>query len=202
MKSREHRRSKQSPKPSASDEGTVAVHRLAVRAGAIVALVGLAVLSVAELSELRGELAFARFDRLTRLAGASRYPADLTRFVENACPEADLVMLFAARSPEALWHVTVKCLSWAGNEKLDPMLRLGLGERALRVAALGVRAAPSDYEPWLWLARAQASMGLWEHSELSLRRAGELAPPGTSPTLSGRPVASPGSGPFEQQEQS
>ncbi|MCK4282830.1 MAG: hypothetical protein KAX44_00830 [Candidatus Brocadiae bacterium] len=178
------------------------MRRLAVRAGAVVALVGLAVLSVAELGELRGELAFARFDRLTRLAEASRYPADLTRVVENACPEADLVVLFGARSPEALWHVTVNCLSWAGNEKLDPMLRLGLGERALRVAALGVRAAPSDYEPWLWLARAQASLGLWEYSELSLRRAGELAPPGTSPTLSGRPAVRPGTDLSEQQEQS
>ncbi|GAH75522.1 unnamed protein product, partial [marine sediment metagenome] len=64
------------------------------------------------------------------------------------------------------------------SEELDPLLRLRLAEKAVRSAALAVRAAPSDYEPWLWLARTQASLGLWEQGERCLERAKELAPTG------------------------
>lgn len=142
------------------------------------ALAALVVLVLAEVTELRGELAFARFYRMKQLAEKSRYPADLTKAVQSASAEAELVMLFGGRNPDALWEVIVSCLRWSGREELDPLLRLRLAEKAMRAATLAVRAAPSDYEPWLWLARAQAALGLAEQAQLCLQRAQELAPPG------------------------
>ena len=136
------------------------------------------VLGLAELRELRGEFAFARFDHLRRLARTSRSVGDLTRAVENASAEAELVMLFAESNVDALEQVAVSSLWWSAEERLEPLLRLRLGEKAVRAAALAVRAAPSDYEPWLWLARTQASLGLWKQAERCLARAEELAPAG------------------------
>ena len=163
--------------PTPRDAALVLRH-LAVRAVASAALAAVVVLGVAELRELRGELAFARFYHLQRLAEKSRNPAELTRAVQGAFTEAESVMLFGRGNPDALWEVTVASIWWSTADDLDPLLRLRLGEQAVRAAMLAVRAAPSDYEPWLWLARAQASLGLWKQAQLCLRRAQDLAPPG------------------------
>lgn len=159
-------------------DAAVALRHLAVRAAALAALAVVMVLAVAELRELRGELALARFYHLRRLAEKSRNPTELTRTVQGASTEAELVMRFARGDPDALWEVTLAFLWWSTADNLDPLLRLRLGEQAVRAAMLAVRAAPSDYEPWLWLARAQASLGLWKQAQLCLRRAQDLAPPG------------------------
>ena len=87
-------------------------------------------------------------------------------------------MLFNRGSADALHTVSATCMLWSADEDLDPLLRLRLGEKGVTAAALAVRAAPSDYEPWLLLARAQASLGLWEQARKCLARAQELAPPG------------------------
>ena len=175
---RGHHRSRRSS-ASALDNPDAALRHLVIRAGAMAALVALAVLALAELSELRGELAFARFYRMKQLADKSSYPTDLTKAVRNASAEAELVMLFSKRNPDALWGIIVPCLRWSASEVLDPLLRLRLAEKATRAAALAVRAAPSDFEPWLWFARTQAALGLREHAQLCLKRAQELAPPRT-----------------------
>jgi len=180
MSSGIHRRSRRSSSSPGSLNPDAAIRHLALRVGAVAALAALAVLLLAELGELRGELAFARFLRMKGLAERSRYQADLTRAVHSASAEAELVMFFSQRNPDALWEVVVSSLRWSGREELDPLLRLRLGEKAVRAAALAVRAAPSDYEPWLWLARAQAALGLWEQAQLCLKRAQALAPPGTA----------------------
>ena len=98
--------------------------------------------------------------------------------VRNASAEAELVMFLARGNVDALWEVAVTCLRWSADSDLDPLLRLRMGEVAVRAAVLAVHAAPADYEPWLWLARAQASLGLWEQGRLCLERAQQLAPPG------------------------
>ncbi|MCK4376443.1 MAG: hypothetical protein KAX19_13990, partial [Candidatus Brocadiae bacterium] len=154
---------------------------LVVRPAAVALLALLAALSLGELSELRGEMAFARFYRLLRLANISEgsgRPMELATAVQSACAEAELVMTFSRRNPEALRLIAAAYLSWSESPTLDPMLRLRLGEKAVAAAALAARAAPSDYETWLWLARAQTSIGLWEQAQVCLRRARTLAPPG------------------------
>jgi tetratricopeptide (TPR) repeat protein len=150
--------------------------------------VALTVLAFAQLTELRGELGFMRFCHLRQTAAKSRNPDEFAKAVPAASAEGELVMLFSKGNPDALLEISTSSLRWSGAEGLDPLLRLRLGEKAVRAAALAVRAAPSDYEPWLWLARTQAALGLWEQAQLCLERAQELAPPGEElQLLSARP---------------
>lgn len=190
MSPKKHYRSSRRSSRRQSDNSEGALRFLAVRAGAVVGLVVLIVLLIFEVSELRGELAFKRFYRLERLAEKSRDRDSLSRAVENASSEAELVMFFGKGNPDALWEITVSCLEWSGREELNPILRLRLAERAVGASALAVCAAPSDYEPWLWLARSQAVLGLASQAESALKRAQELAPPGTKLLL--LPVGSEG----------
>ena len=165
------------PEQPAVDELGI-VRCVLLRAGAVAVLGGLSVLGLTELTELRGELAFARFYSMEQLAEKSRTPDHLARTVRNASSEATLVILFASRNPEALWEIATSCLRWVGREELDPVLRLRLAEKAVQAAMLAVSAAPSDYDNWLWLACAHAVLGLWEQADICLNRARDLAPPG------------------------
>lgn len=174
-----HRESRPSSRRPTSEDPGAALRYLAIRACALTVLAALTVLSLAELRELRGELAFARFDNLRRFVEKCSRPAQLRNAIRNASAEAELVTLFGRHNPDALWAVMVACRGWSGSDGLDPLLRLALGEQALRAGLLAVRAAPSDYEPWLWLARTQAAIGLREQAQLCLQRAQELAPPGS-----------------------
>lgn len=149
-----------------------------MRLCALVALAAVAVLAGTQLGDLRGELAFARFHRLVRLAKESSGPEELGRTVAEASVEADLVMHFADGDADALWNVAVACLSWAGERQLDPILRLRMAQRAVRAAAMQVIAAPADCEAWVLLARAHAALGLEDQADACLKRAQELAPPG------------------------
>ena len=173
---REHKETQ--PKARLGDNGHGIVRRILLRVGAVAVLVALSALALAELTELRGELAFARFCYLERLAKKSRTPDHLAKVVRNASSEATLVVLFANRSPDALWGITMSCLRWVGREELDPVLQLRLAERAAQAGMLAVRAAPSDYDNWLRLARAHAALGLWDEADMCLNRARQLAPPG------------------------
>ncbi len=157
---------------------------LIVRVCAVAALACLAVLGLFEFQELRGELAFARFYQFHRLAEKSPHTAEVRSAVSNACQEARWVMLFGRGNPGALVTVSMFCLRWSADGRLDPRLRLRIGEAAVQAALLAVRAAPSDYASWLWLARSHASLGLMEQSRICLRRARELAPPGMALDLS------------------
>ena len=174
-----YRKSRRRPSSRESLSTSLGLRTLAGRVAALVAVAVVTVLVLAELGELQGELGFARFLQLKQLAAKSRNPVELTAAVENAAGEAEAVMQLSPGNPDALWEITVSCLGWSARQELDPLLRLRLGEKAMRAAVLAVRAAPSDYEPWLWLARTQAGLGLQEQAELCLRRAQELAPPGS-----------------------
>lgn len=154
------------------------LRHVVVRIGAVVGLAVLVIVGFSELSELRGELAFMRFCQLSRLVEETRYVPTVRDAVRNASSEARLVMLFGRSSPEALRRVSMTCSRWSQNEDLDPMVRLRMAEMSVQAAFLAVRAAPSDYELWLLLARTHASLALSGQSRICLKRAQELAPPG------------------------
>ena len=157
-----------------------------LRTAALLLLAALVPLSAAELSELRGELAFTRFWRLHRMLRAMEEvpdPGSSTALARTAATEADLVMRFARGNPEALRLLSVACLQWAGGQAGTPLIRLQMAERGVSASALAVVAAPSDYELWLGLARACASLGMWGQADTFLTRARELAPPGRALTL-------------------
>ncbi len=159
------------------DAGGAVRHRL-IRVGALAALAALAVVALAEFTELRGELAFARFYRLRRLAEKARNPDQLAAAVTHGSSEGNLVMLFGRGNADALWLVAGTSLRWASRQELDPILRLILVEKAARAAALSVRAAPSDYLNWVQLAHAFGSLGLAQQADLCLEQAQDLALPG------------------------
>ncbi len=167
--------------PDRIAESDAALRGLALRAGAVLALALLAGVAYAELGGLRGEMAFARFRRVRALAQMAVQPgagSALDTAVQDASGEAELVMLFGRGNPDALHTVSAACLAWSGDSGLDVLLRLRLAEKAVTAAALGVRAAPSDYEQWLALGRAHAALGMDAQAQTCLARAQELAPPG------------------------
>jgi hypothetical protein len=141
-------------------------------------MVVVTVLIIFEVSELRGELAFKRFYHFKQVARKLNDPDSLSNAVEQASSEAHLAMTFARENPTALWDITGSHLRWSAREELEPLLRLRLAETALESAELCVRAAPSDYLSWLYLARAQAVLGLPAQARASFDRARKLAPPG------------------------
>jgi tetratricopeptide (TPR) repeat protein len=155
------------------------LRQLRLRLGAVAGLMVLLVLAAGEVSDLRGELASARFRYFGRLADARRDPKELERAVEAATADAELVLQFDQNNPEAVGETSLTCLDWAGREDLGPLLRLRLGDLAARAGLLAVRAAPSDCDAWLGLARALAALGLQEQADICLERAQSLAPPGT-----------------------
>jgi len=163
------------------EESQGSLQPLVVRACAVASLALLAALGLSVVRELRGELAFARLLRLRQLVTDAEASGDGTRVlraVQNSSAEAELVMLFARGNADALRTTAAACRTWSASKHLDPLLRLRLGEKAVTAAALAVRAAPSDYEPWLQLSRALASIGLWEQAQACLQRAQDLAPVG------------------------
>lgn len=147
-----------------------------LRVGAVAALALVASLTLVELGELRGELAFERFYRLSLFSAKLSDGAELEAAVRNGTGEGDLVMLLARRDPDALWTVSATCQQWAGRAELDPVLRLNLADTAVGAGALAVQATPSNYENWLQLARAFRGVGLLDQAQACLERAGRLAP--------------------------
>ena len=178
MSLRRHRRRRRSLKLPSSETGQNPIALLVHRAVAIVALGVVLILSVAELWELHGELAFARFLQVRQLADKCDTPAAFAGAVDGASADAEVIMAFGRRNPDALREVTMAFLTWSVRKELEPTQCLRLGEVAVQAAALAVRAAPSDYEPWLWLAQAQYVLGLRPQADLCFKRARELAPLG------------------------
>ena len=185
MSFRRHRRRRRSLKLPSSDAAQDPISLLVYRTVGIAALGVIVILSIAELTELHGELAFARFLQVRQLADQCDTPAILASAVEDASADAERIMAFGRRNPDALREVTMAFLTWSERKELEPTLCLRLGEVAVQAAALAVRAAPSDYEPWLCLAQAQYVLGLRLQADLCLKRAQELAPPGMQLRLFG-----------------
>ena len=178
MSSRRYRRRGHSPLSLTRDGAERGPRHLMVRLCATAAILLIALLFVAESVEFYGELAFARFLYFCRLGDKCETPLELTGAVQDASDEASLIIAYDRGSPDALREVTKTYLRWVTKEELDPALRLGLADTIPQAAALAVCAAPSDYEMWLWLARSQSALGLRNQSDLCLKRAQELAPPG------------------------
>ena len=158
-------------RPEDASEG---LRRLLYKAVAAVGLLVLAWLALAEWSELRGELAFARFLHFQSLAQECVNREERAGALEQALAETEVIMTCCQRNPDALQEVAKRSLRWLREKDMDPVLCLRMAETAVQAAALSVRAAPSDFEPWLWLARAYAALGLDGQSRVLMNRAEEL----------------------------
>jgi len=167
------RRSDRASSPPPAFMNPPAYHPATVRLTALALLMGTVFLHGALWRDLRGELAFTRFTYLERLAQRTTNPVDLDRVIDNAATEAELVAS-GGYDPDTLDDVTRILVNWSLNQNLPRTTRATLASRAERVAAYAVRGAPSNYIPWLELARVQLVIGQWDRGELCLQRARQL----------------------------
>lgn len=128
-------------------------------------------------------LAFKRLEHLDRMSQKTDDPAMIEALVASARAEAQLCMGVGGRSPELLIEVMATHFRWAMDRRLSPATRRLLEEDTLRMASLPVRAAPTDFSGWLWLARGQAMAGRWSAVDRCMERAAELRPRGVPPRL-------------------
>jgi len=150
------------------------LRRRVVRGTAIAALAFVCLLMVLEGRALRGELALSRFFYLKRLAEKTDDPGVLTAVVYRAFDEAELVKELAPHNADGLAEVTSGMLGWALHERIPRDLRTRIATRAIECATVSVQGAPSDYLPWLALARTYFTLGLWDQAEIALMRARDL----------------------------
>jgi O-antigen ligase len=155
--------------------GRDAGRMLFVRGGAFAGLVLLTFVGLAELSMLRGELAFARFRYEGKLVEKSR-SQDVEKNVAEAMNDLELILRGGWGVPDTLLDSTETCFRWAIDDRLPAATRLVAAEKAGQLAASTVYVSPSDYLAWMWLARSQALLGQWEAADLSFGRARALAP--------------------------
>jgi len=154
------------------------LRRTVARLSAVVALALVLGASLVQMAELRGEFAFARFNRLGRLAEKGLSAQQMLRVVEDSWTEARLVRTHAWRNADALWQVSRLYLRWSRREDMDLILTWRLREQAVRFAALAVRIGPADYLNWVRLATAMEACGLSAQADVLLQAARELAPEG------------------------
>jgi len=134
-------------------------------------------LTLITLAEMSGELAFARFLQWQKIAGRTQEFHYRSTAIEAACIEADHVIQKSSGNADALLEVTVNSLWQATDRKLEPALRIRLSQQAGASAMKAAQTAPTDYECWLWLGRAQLVLGNRELARLCLGRAQDIAPP-------------------------
>ncbi len=148
--------------------------RRVMRGVAIASLVMVCLLMVLQSRALRGELALSRFVYLDKLAGKTDDTQALQGIVTRAFEEAELVKDLAPHNADGLADVTSAMLSWTLDGRLSRDLRTRIATRAIESATASVRGAPSDYLPWLALARTYFTLGLWDQAEVSLKQARHL----------------------------
>jgi hypothetical protein len=146
-------------------------------------IAAMVVLSFLQNRALRGELAFSRFIYAQKLAQKMNTMADATKILLEASVEFDRTVLLANDNPDALREMTAFQFSSMVNRQIKQEARLQFANRARTSALLAVMAAPSDYLAWLWLARVEATMGLWRESEACLERARSLVAPAVKVSL-------------------
>ncbi len=125
--------------------------RIAATAGAVL----VTLLTLATLAPMSGELAFARFLQWQKIAGRTQEFHYRSAAIEEGCAEADRIIQRSFGNADALIEVTVNSLWQATDRKLEPALRIRLSRQAGAAAMKAVQTAPTDYECWLWLGRAQ-----------------------------------------------
>lgn len=140
---------------------------------ALAALIGVFILNGMFWRDLRGELAFSRFTYLTRLAARTADPEAREAVAQNAATEAELVVI-GGFDPDTLGDVARTLVDWALDREISRPTRAALAAQAERVAAIAILGAPSNYLPWLELARIQLLLGQWDQSEISLYRSRQL----------------------------
>lgn len=151
-----------------------AAHRRVMRAVAIAGLALVSLLLVYEGRALRGELALARFFYFNRLIEKSDKSTVFPSVVARAFNEAELVKDLAPHNADGLAEVTSIMLKWTLDTRLPRDMRTRIATRAVDTATVAVRGAPSDYLPWLALARTYFTLGLWDQAEIALKRARDL----------------------------
>jgi len=149
-----------------------------VRVGALLVLLALVPLTRSLYRRLTGQLAFARFLYLERLARRSSHPTDVRNAVTRASREADLFLSRCPADAVALRDIAATCFRWGRDQRIDGPTRAQLAHRAIRAAAVSVGATPTNYLAWLWLGRAYTLLGFWDEADLCLQRARALAAPG------------------------
>lgn len=149
-----------------------------VRMVALAALAGVLWMCAVQMRQLSGELAFARLLHWQQIAEAA--PTYDARFeaVEETSAEAATMAEIELPNPDAQLEVVLACLRNASERELPPELRIRLAAQAQAAGLLAVRAAPSDYEYWLWLARALRVNGRPLPARNAMGRAKDLGPPG------------------------
>jgi len=153
------------------------MHQTGVKLVAAFSLVVLVTMTINGLDELRGALAYARFDMARRMASGTESERRQECVLQRASEEAKVVMSCGSLKAQELWEISRACHRWSEEEDLqDSLLRLAWAEEAVRAAALAARAAPSDYTNWLQLARTLAALGLKCSAEKCRERARQLAP--------------------------
>ncbi|OQA26186.1 MAG: O-Antigen ligase [Verrucomicrobia bacterium ADurb.Bin345] len=150
-----------------------------VRAAALLGLAGLALLTLVQTRELRGELAFARFIQWQQIASGGVSTNILIEAAGLGSEEADGMIRGRLMNPDAQMDVVVGTLKNVGRLDIPPDLRIRLAAQAEQAALLSAAAAPTDYEYWLWLSRALRVNGHHEAEELAIAQTAKLAPPGT-----------------------
>jgi O-antigen ligase len=125
------------------------------------------------------DLAFVRFLYLQRRSSKAGDVVGYQATVRAANREASVVVSQNRADPDVLREIAAASFSWVSSGDLEWRFRRGLVGRTIECAVLAVRAAPSDYLAWLWLARTQALIGKWDEAEICLERARELVTPGT-----------------------
>lgn len=144
------------------------------RVAALVLIPAAIMLVVAEASELRSELAYARFLYLHGASAGMKPGRTLQRVVAAAGGEIDLATRVGHPDADERAYLSRALLNWVADDRLDRGFRGGLLPRALDEARQAVEAAPSNYLNWLWLGRAAASIGAWDDAERCVERAREL----------------------------
>jgi hypothetical protein len=165
------------------EEPAVPGCRTRLRLAAFVALVGVVVAWSGGLTCFQNALAFERFERLERVYRKSDEPAMLEAIVASARADAKMCTGLGRQSPELLIEVVAAHFRWASDKRLSPMTRRLLENDALSMASIPVRAAPTDFSAWLWLARGSAMVGQWTAVDRCMERAAELRPRGRPPRL-------------------
>jgi hypothetical protein len=161
------------PSSAAGDE-TLRMRSVFPRLLALLLVALLGVLLLAEVRDLRSELAYSRFLYLRSVAERTTDVAALRRVVTAACNEVDLAVTIGNPGADELADMSRMLLQWVGDDRLDRDFRTGLLGKSLDQAQRAVIHAPSNYLCWLWLGRASAGLGAWDAAERCLMRAREL----------------------------
>ncbi|MGD9872963.1 MAG: O-antigen ligase family protein [Kiritimatiellia bacterium] len=142
----------------------------------VLGMLFLSVISLMQAGELRGELAAARHRQWGQCALLSRNAEQRLQCIGEAVREGEAVLLSGQGNPEQMLGIAMRSIKWLRDTRLDAKVRIGLADQALLLTASAVRAAPTDYEYWLWLARAAFIGNQPRAAAACLERARQLAP--------------------------